>query len=188
MTRTPASLLERLREAPDEGGWARFVELYTPLLYYWGRRVGLKQPDAADLVQDVFLLLVRKLPEFSYDRHKRFRSWLHTVTLNKWRENARCSDPLAQGVAAELPADLAEDDGAARMWESEYQQLVVGRALRLMQAEFEPPTWKAFWECVARGRPGRDVADELGISLNAVYLAKSRVLSRLRRELDGLID
>ena len=187
MTRTPASLLERLRKAPDEGGWARFVELYTPLLYYWGRRVGLKQPDAADLVQDVFVLLVRKLPEFSYDRHKRFRSWLRTVTLNKWRENARRSDPLTQAATSQLP-DLPAEDGAAQLWESEYQQHLVGRALELMQDEFEASTWKAFWECVACGRPAREVGGELGISVNAVYVAKSRVLGRLRQELDGLMD
>src|SRR5207248_2374355 len=70
MSQTPVSLLERLRRPGEEAAWMRFVELYTPLLYYWGRRAGLQEPDAADLVQDVLTLLVRKLPEFTYDRHK----------------------------------------------------------------------------------------------------------------------
>ena len=83
---TPASLLERLRQPADPAAWSRFVELYTPLLYGWARRVGLPEQDAADLVQDVFVQLVRKLPDFTYDRHKTFRGWLRAVTLNKWRE------------------------------------------------------------------------------------------------------
>jgi RNA polymerase sigma-70 factor (ECF subfamily) len=82
MDKTPASLLHRLRQPNAVDAWPRFVELYTPLLYYWAKRLGLQQQDAADLVQDVFVLLVQKLPEFAYDRHKSFRGWLRTVTLN----------------------------------------------------------------------------------------------------------
>lgn len=86
---TPASLLERLRQPAPESAWTRFVQLYTPLLFFWARRLGLRDADAADLVQDVLVLLVRKLPEFSYDRNKSFRAWLRTVTLNCWRNGAR---------------------------------------------------------------------------------------------------
>ena len=80
MNTTSFSLLERLRQPSDSAAWDRFVELYTPLLFYWGRRAGLQSADAADLVQDVFEVLLRKLPEFQYDRQKSFRSWLRTVT------------------------------------------------------------------------------------------------------------
>src|SRR5688572_20304611 len=86
---TPASLLERLRQPAEQQAWSRFVRLYTPLLYSWARRLGLQPEDASDLVQDVLTLLVQKLPEFHYDRHKRFRGWLWTVTLNRFRENHR---------------------------------------------------------------------------------------------------
>lgn len=89
MHETSFSLLERLRQPADISAWNRFVELYTPLLYYWGRRASLQESDAADLVQDVLTLLVRKLPEFTHDRQHSFRSWLRTVTLNKYRENLR---------------------------------------------------------------------------------------------------
>src|SRR4051794_22774844 len=89
MDRTPVSLLERLRQPADQTAWGRFVDLYTPLLYYWARRRGLPSAEAADLVQDVFLVLVQKLPEFRYDRDKSFRNWLRTVMLNKWREGLR---------------------------------------------------------------------------------------------------
>src|SRR5437763_16387468 len=103
MNTTPASLLERLRRPAEEAAWVRFVELYTPLLFYWARRVGLREPDAADLVQDVFALLVQKLPEFRYDRHKSFRAWLRTVTLNRWRQTQRRQTP------APLPEEALPD-------------------------------------------------------------------------------
>jgi RNA polymerase sigma-70 factor (ECF subfamily) len=184
---TPASLLERLRFPNQEQAWTRFVRLYTPLLYYWARRLGCQEPDAADLVQDVLTLLVRKLVEFNYDRHRSFRAWLRTVTLNCWRNRRR---------RLELPRDanppdlnnLAGPDAADALSESEYRQWLVGQALELMKAEFQPNTWKACWESVVGGRPAAEVAAELGISVGAVYMAKSRVLSRLRQELTGLLD
>ena len=89
MDSTPVSLLERLRRPAEQAAWERFVRLYTPLLCQWARRLGLRGADAADLVQDVFVVLVQKLPEFRYDPRRRFRGWLWTVTLNKWRERRR---------------------------------------------------------------------------------------------------
>lgn len=78
MTKTPASLLERLRSSFDADAWTRFVALYTPLIYSWGRRVGLQDQDAVDLVQDVFATLIQVLPTFTYDQNKSFRRWLRT--------------------------------------------------------------------------------------------------------------
>ena len=89
MHTTSISLLERLRRPGEEEAWARLVELYTPLLYYWANRTGLSETDAADLVQDVFVVLVAKLPEFLYDRGKGFRAWLRTILFNKWRDRLR---------------------------------------------------------------------------------------------------
>ena len=89
MNSTSSSLLERLRHPNADEAWDRFVRLYTPLLFHWARGVGLPRQDAADLVQDVLLLLVRKMPDFRYDRSRSFRAWLRTVTLNKWREQQR---------------------------------------------------------------------------------------------------
>src|SRR5687767_14676256 len=86
MDSTPQSLLEKLRLAPEPACWDRFVQLYTPLLYDWARRLHLQDADAADLVQDVLLALVRKLPEFEYQPQKSFRAWLRTMLVNKWRD------------------------------------------------------------------------------------------------------
>jgi RNA polymerase sigma-70 factor (ECF subfamily) len=188
MTKTPSSLLERLRQPFEPEAWARFVSLYTPLIYSWGRRAGLQEQDAADLVQDVFVTLLQVLPTFTYDAHKGFRSWLRTVTLNAWRDRRkrRASRPLP-GDEAALAAAVAPD-GLESFWDAEFRQELVSRALAVMQADFRPATWKAFWEQVVAGRPAREVAAELALSPGAAYAAKFRVLDRLRQELAGMLD
>lgn len=181
MLTTSTSLLERLRQPTDPEAWARFVELYAPLLYRWSCRLGLQDADATDLVQDVFGILLRKLPAFDYDSRRSFRGWLHTVLLNHWRDHPRRQlVPLTVEVAVADPAD--------EMREAEYRRYLVDRALRLMRSDFESPTWRACWECVANGRPAVEVAAELGLSIAAVYIARSRVLRRLRQELVGLLE
>jgi RNA polymerase sigma-70 factor (ECF subfamily) len=185
---TPASLLERLRQPGQEQAWSRLVELYTPLLYNWARRAGLQPQDAADLVQDVFTILVQKLPEFVYDKQRNFRGWLRTLLMNRWRDSRR--------RAAVRPAEVghADLDGLAAsssdelFEEVEYRRQLVGRALRLIRPEFRELTWKAWSEHGLAGRPAAEVARELGLTEGAVYTAKCRVLRRLRRELEGLLD
>ena len=121
MDTTHASLLMRLREPAEQEAWARFVKLYTPLLYAWARRLPLREQDAADLVQDVFTVLVRKLPEFDYDRHKSFRAWLRTVTLNRWHDHQRRRG-IRPKEASNLPlSGVADSDHAAAFEEAEYR-------------------------------------------------------------------
>ncbi|MBV9125140.1 MAG: sigma-70 family RNA polymerase sigma factor [Planctomycetes bacterium] len=177
-----------MRSSADQQAWNRFVELYTPLLFHWTRLLGLQAQDAADLVQDVFLVLIRKLPEFQYDRDKSFRGWLRTVLLNKWRKDRRNPSPPPLAAASPAWSDLVSPDNTIAFGEDEYRHYLVGQALRLMQAEFQPSTWKACWEYVVRGRPAAEVAAELGLQVGTVYAAKCRVLSRLRQELAGLLD
>jgi RNA polymerase sigma-70 factor (ECF subfamily) len=187
MHTTSPSLLERLRQPLDEAAWKRFVDLYTPLLFFWVRRLGSRGSDADDLVQDIFALLVRKLAEFRYDPRQRFRGWLWTVTVNKCRERRRRDGMAAHPGDGQL-SDLAGPNPAEEFDEAEYRQYVAHRVARFIQEEFSPAIWKAFWECVVADRPAAEVADELGTTENAVYLAKSRVLRRLRQELGGLLD
>src|SRR4051794_39668704 len=101
MVQTPVSLLDRLRQPGAQEAWTRFVQLYTPLLYSWARQAGLQEHDAGDLVQDLFVLLMRKLPEFRYDPAKSFRAWLRTVLLNLWRDRCqrRAATPFANPEA-----------------------------------------------------------------------------------------
>src|SRR5262245_60632101 len=134
MNTTSPSLLNRLRQPGDEEAWKRFTALYTPLLFYWARHLGLQAQDAADLVQEVFATLVRKLAEFDYDQHKSFRSWLKTVLLNKWRDNQRRRNesPLAADDSAF--AGLVTPDHSVALDEADYQQNLLRRALEVMQA------------------------------------------------------
>jgi RNA polymerase sigma-70 factor (ECF subfamily) len=184
---TSASLLQRLRSTTDAAAWRRFVDLYTPLICSWARRLGLQEQDAADLVQDVFTLLVKKMPAFEYDRQRSFRAWLRTVLVNKWREQCRDRAPRGGGPA-EVLDEVAGPDNVAAWCDEEFNRYISLRALQLMQADFQPATWKACWEHVVRGRDAAEVARELGLTVNAVYLATGRVLRRLREELDGMLD
>jgi RNA polymerase sigma-70 factor (ECF subfamily) len=186
MTATPVSLLERLRRPNEPEAWGRFVALYTPLIFTWARRVGLQESDAADLVQDVFALLVQKMPHFVHDRQGSFRAWLKTVTLNQWRANCRRAATRREGPGP-LP-DVAAPDELEAFWEAEYRQHVAAQALRVMRTDFEPQTWQACWEVVVDGQPAAQVARRLGVSVGTVYAAKCRVLARLREELAGLVD
>jgi RNA polymerase sigma-70 factor (ECF subfamily) len=186
MLSTSSTLLYRLRNSPqDASAWEKFVDLYTPLLLAWTRRLGLLEHDAADLIQELFTSLVEVLPQFDYDRDKSFRAWLRTLLMNRWRNQQRRRKAIqaGEGVLDTLAAAEPPEFG-----EEEYRQHLVARALHLMQSEFPETTWKACWEFVVRDRPAAEVAAELGISVNSVYLAKSRVLRRLREELAGLLE
>jgi RNA polymerase sigma-70 factor (ECF subfamily) len=189
---TPVSLLQRLRLAGaaerTAAAWQEFVELFTPLLYSWARRLGLQPSDSCDLVQDVFVILVRKLPDFQYDSRKSFRAWLRTIFMNRWRDlGRRPAAASPQAAEAEL-AGLAGPDRAGELEEAEHREYLVRRALELMRREFQPATWKACWEHAVNGRPAAELARELGMSVNAVYLARSRVLRRVRQYLKELLD
>lgn len=189
MDTTSHTLLDRLTASADRLAWEQFVDLYTPLLLAWCQRLGLSDSDSADLVQTVFLTLYEKLPQFKYDPTRSFRAWLKTVLLNTWRNQARrCRTgmPHAPGI---LDPDLIPDtDPRTALDEAEYRSALVRRALELMQQHFEPNTWRACWEFVVNDRPAPEVAAELGLTLNAVYLAKSRVLRHLRHELQWFLE
>jgi RNA polymerase sigma-70 factor (ECF subfamily) len=180
-------LLDQLRQTPAQETWSRFVRLYTPLLFYWARKLGMREADAADLVQDVFTTLVQKLPSFAYDQQKGFRNWLRTVLLNKWRNSLR-RGANAPATGPEGLSNVADPQDPNEVIEAEYRQHLLSHALDLMRSEFPLKTWKACWEHVVVGRPAAEVAAELGIVVGAVYVAKSRVLSRVRQELRGLLD
>jgi len=185
---TSISLLERLRTPNNVGDWGRLVELYQPLLLTWAKRAGLQDADAADLTQDVFAHLHRKLPEFRYDPKRSFRAWLRTVTLNLWRGRQRKMSARSENAALENVPEPEVPDPAADFWEADFHKHLAQRALEIMKDEFQPSTWQAFWKIVVDERSPEDVAKELGMSTGAVYAARHRVKTRLKEELAGLMD
>jgi RNA polymerase sigma-70 factor (ECF subfamily) len=181
---TSGSLLQRLRNPNEQEAWNRFTELYTPLLYYWLRRLGLEETDAADLVQEVFLVLIAKMPTFEYRRDGTFRGWLHTLTVNKYREaRRRKSLPLEEPFE-----DPPARDAAGQSEETEYRSHIVGQMLHILREEFPPSTWQQFRAYVIEGQPPHVVAARLKVSIGTVYTAKSKVLARLRQELEDLLE
>jgi RNA polymerase sigma-70 factor (ECF subfamily) len=181
---TSLSLLERLHQPDEQAGWQKFVDLYTPLLFACGRRLGLSHDEAADLVQDVLVILVQQLPHFVHNGRQSFRGWLKTVVRNCWL-NRR---PHVRRPPLDAVAEPATPDPVGELIERDYLHSLSTRALQLMQTDFEPTTWQACWQTAVEGRPAAEVAAELGLSVGAVYVARSRVLARLRAELQGLME
>jgi RNA polymerase sigma-70 factor (ECF subfamily) len=194
MSETSFSLLARLREQPDADSWKRLVDLYTPLIHGWLRRHSVPQADADDLTQEVMTVVVRELPNFNHNQQPgAFRAWLRTIAVNRLRAlwRSRQNRPVGTGDSDFLKMlDQLEDpeSGMSRLWDQQHDQHVARRLMELVEPHFEPTTWKAFRRVVMDGMKAAAVAAELNTSVNAVLLAKSRVLSRLRQEMAGLTD
>jgi RNA polymerase sigma-70 factor (ECF subfamily) len=190
---TSPSLLLRVKQNDPEA-WTRLSRIYGPLVYHWSRRCGLSAEDAADIVQEVFGILARRINGFRRERPEdTFRGWLWTITRNKVRDHVRRvrDRPSADGgtVAYERLQQLADD--APEPWADDEQRSatehgIVGRALALIQTEFEPTTWRSFWIATVERKTTAEIATSLGITKQAVRQAKYRVLRRLREEMDGL--
>jgi RNA polymerase sigma-70 factor, ECF subfamily len=190
---TSLGLLDRAR-ANDAAAWGRLTRLYEPLVDHWCAAAGLQPADAADVRQEVFLAVARRVGEFRRGPDGgSFRGWLRVITRTKvadhWRRLA--GDRGAGGTTAlerlrELPADAPPDGDAPAL--AEELRVLHRRALDLLEATVEPRTWRAFRGVVVDGRPPADVAAEEGLTVNAVYLAKARVLARLRAEFADLLD
>ncbi len=194
MTATSASLLDRLRSNPRSEAWQRLVEIYEPHIRGWLRRNRMLDHDADDVVQEVMSVVVRRLPEFEHNgRTGAFRTWLRTITVNclrdHWRSGKRRPHATGDSDFQQLLAQLEDPtSGLSRIWDQEYDRFVTRQLLETLRGDFEPATWQAFQRTALDGLPAAEVAAELGITSNAVFIARSRVLARLRQEAAGLID
>jgi RNA polymerase sigma factor (sigma-70 family) len=187
---TRASLLARLGDPEDRLAWQQVVELYGSLVYGFARQRGLQDADAADVTQEVLLAIAQTAGRWHYDPQRgSFRGWLYGITRNKIAQlvNNCQRQPLGSGDTnthqrlAEVPEPEAE-----ATWEREYQQHLFRLAANQIEKHFTATTWKAFWRTAVEGASGAAVADELGLSVGAVYVARSRVLARLTKEIQHL--
>jgi RNA polymerase sigma-70 factor (ECF subfamily) len=194
MSVTSATLLERLRDRNDAEAWRALVDLYTPLLTGWLRRYALQGADVDDLVQEVLGAVAREAPDFRHSgRAGAFRHWLRTILANRLREFWRTqrSQPRGTGDSdfVQMLDQLQDpDSGISHLWDQEHDRHVAGRLLARIEPQFTPSTWLAFRRVVLEEARPDAVAAELGLTVNAVFIAKSRVLQRLRQEARDLLD
>jgi RNA polymerase sigma-70 factor (ECF subfamily) len=182
---TSLTWLGRLTGSPTEGDWRQLLDVYGPLLDRWLARAGVPAADRDDLTQDVLMVVVRRVADFDRRGPGAFRAWLRGILANHLKKFFRTRDD-PPGVNLDAIADAGSVLG--RQWDREHDEHHAARALRTVEGDFAPATWAAFRRQVIDGCAPADVAAELGLSLNAVILAKSRVLKRLREELRGLVD
>ena len=194
---TSRSLIEQLR-ANDTAAWERMVHLYSPLVYFWCQKTGLRRQDIPDVFQDVFRSVAQNVQKFQRNRTGSFRGWLRTITKNKATDYFRKMnrEPLPAGgteakhFIEQFPATngptAKEQDSVLDFEaneESRLQRELLKQALANIKPHFLEQTWRAFWMVVMEGRSAHDVADELSMKPGTVRVAKSRVLKRLRQEI-----
>jgi RNA polymerase sigma-70 factor (ECF subfamily) len=183
---TRASLLVRLRDPRDEAAWKEFVDRYASLVYGYARKQGLQDADAADLAQEVLGAVVGSIGALEYDPGRgAFRNWLFTIVRRKLSDYhaARARRVNGSGDAAAqlcLEHCQAPAGGLDAAWEAEWERRLFARACEQVRATVTEATWQAFWRTGVEGRPGKQVAAELGLSVATVYLARGRVLARLK--------
>lgn len=190
---TRASLLVRIRDGQDQEAWQQFVRLYAPVVYGFARKRGLQDADAADVMQDVLRSVAGAAGRLNYDPGRgSFRGWLYTVSRNKIFSHLEASRHKIgrgtgdTGVRERLEAVASPESELASSWDEEYERNLAALAMQLIEREVTPVTWQAFWQTAMEGRSGRDVAAALGMSAGAVYVARSRVLARLKEEVQRL--
>jgi RNA polymerase sigma factor (sigma-70 family) len=191
---TRASLLARLVDPEDRAAWQQFVELYGRLVYGFVRQRGLQDADAADLTQEVFLALAGGAGQWKYDPERgSFRGWLFGITRNKlarFLERQR-SQPLGSGdtdANRRLDEEPGREPDLGVAWEQQFQQQIFRLAAEVVVDSFTPTTWQAFWRTAVEGRSAAAVAAELDLTVGAVYVARSRVLARLTKQVQQLQD
>lgn len=191
---TRASLLLRVRDPRDAAAWGEFVALYGPLVYRFARNRGLQDADAADLTQAVFQAVAGEVRRLDYDpRRGTFRGWLFGVVRNQLGTHLRglARAPRGSGdagVQALLERQPGRDPDEEAAWDAEYARRLFRWAADRVRGTFRPSTWEAFWRTAVEGHAAADVAADLGLTVGAVYTAKSRVLDAIRAEVRQLPD
>ncbi len=178
---TRPSLLVRIRDLRDELAWSEFAQLYTPLIDRFARQSGLQDADASLVTQDVLVTVARTLHRFDYDRRNgSFRGWLKVLTRSRLSDFLRAQGRHPQGSGDTGMLQLMDEQ--PDLWEREYRRSLFEWAVERIRCDFEDTTWQAFWQTSVDGAETKAVGEKLGLSVGAVYIARSRVLARLREE------
>lgn len=189
---TRPSLLVRLRDAEDAQAWSQFVDLYAPLVYGFARKHGLQDADAADLTQEVLGAVAGAVKRLEYDPQRgSFRGWLFTIVRNHLRkflvrQSRQCQASGGSSVQNLLNEQSAREEDQAALWDQEHERRLFAWAAEQVRRSFQDSTWQAFWQTAVEGKSGKEVARGLGLTVAAVYLAKSRVMARLKEQIQQL--
>ena len=191
---THPSLLVRLRDRADEQAWCEFTEIYGPLVLQLAKRRGLQEADAQDLVQEVFRAVARAIDRYDPDPALgSFRGWLSRIAGNliinlfvaQKRHPRGTGETDVLRLMEEQPDPSREE---STLFEQEYRRSLLAWAAERVRPAFSELAWQAFWQTGVLGKSPRVVAQDLGMSLGTVYQYKSRVVSRIRREIEQVDD
>jgi RNA polymerase sigma factor (sigma-70 family) len=190
---TRASLLVRLKAPRDERAWGEFVGIYEPLIHRLARARGLQEADADDLAQEVFRVVAAAIEQWNPDPARgSFRGWLSRIARNlivnllaaRGRQSASFGTGGTEMVEFLEAQPASETDSA--LFDLEHRRQVFAIAAQRARVHFQETTWQAFWRTGVEGRDVAAVAAELGLSPGALYVARSRVMARLRQEIDRI--
>jgi RNA polymerase sigma-70 factor (ECF subfamily) len=189
---TRPSLLVRLRDVNDADAWREFVRLYTPLVFNHCMRHGLQEADAADVAQEVMRVAAGAMPDFQYDSQRgKFRGWLLQTTRHRLHKFFAKQQRAPQAASDTVLGRFLDQEPAAdeqARWEEDYRQRLFDWAAEKARPEFQSATWDAFRLTAIESVSVKEVAEKLGISIGAVYIARSRVLARLRELIETVAD
>ncbi|MFO0448963.1 MAG: RNA polymerase sigma factor [Pseudomonadota bacterium] len=188
---TRHSLIQRLQDGGDDAAWEEFASIYRPIIVQIARRRHLQFDDAEDLAQQVLLLVLRNIGKWKADPTRaRFRTWLQTVVRNATM-NALTRRPIDQayGGTTSLQQLHQRPDKADSLWfDLEWQRETLRWVAQQVRGEFESTTWAAFWGTAVEQLSTQEVAERLGKSVGAVYIARSRVMQRIKQKIAELDD
>ena len=183
---TNTYLLEGLKNPDNHAVWQQYVERYRPLLVRCGQRLGLGAADAEDVAQHALLSFSQSYQAGKYDRDKgRLRNWLFGITRNEirnWRRRHQQREVQVSGEPDQTDffAQLGDEDRWEQVWDQEWRDAVMRQCLEEVRREVDPKTFEAFELFASRGWPAARVAEQLGLTANAVFIAKHRILRRIR--------
>ena len=184
---TRASLIVRLADAQNVQAWDEFARLYQPVVYRLALRRGFQHADAEELVQEVMLAVARAVDGWVPDRERgRFRDWLHRIARNLMinfltRRKHQVWGTGRSDVQQMLEAKSGADSAITQMFEVEIRREAFRWAAKVVQKDVKETTWQAFWLSTIDDLPATEVTRQLGMSVGSVYIARSRVMARLRR-------
>jgi len=191
---TRPSLMLRLRDPCDQQAWEEFVAIYESLLLRLLRSRGLQQADAQDVTQQVIVAVMQAVSTWRPDgRDASFRRWLFGIArrlaVRAWRQATPINGPACRGMGGTAMLELLNnlpdsDDGTSAAFDQEYRTALFQWAADRVRHDFRESTWQAFWQTCVLNRPIAQVGDELHLSVGSIYVARSRVIARLRQFLE----